>query len=393
MILNLLFAGIRESEKPSRYWFNFRNLFVIILLAAVFCLMPFAMEQWRSRNLVETIRNHGGQVQFGHGNCIYGICSIPHPKLAEFTGTISSISIPNSEDYPVNDEFIDSLGNQPHLYSLTLGNTQNPTLLTDRGLATLTKFPLMQLEITGGSITDAGFNALGNLTTLNALMLHDLNFTGELFDCASKLKYLNFLYLSGSNISDSGMEKLASLPGLGYFDISNSCIENDALRHLAKSKKLSSLKIKNSKIKPDTLKYLAGLKTLNNLTLKGKWINDEHVRQLANLTQLQVLSLNSTQVTNEGLIPLLNMKNLDSLILTNTQITDEGLKHLTRSESLSCLGLSYTQISDQAKEILLKIPKLVEVRVYNTKMSPNTIQSLRDSGINVFTNKTPDVSD
>ncbi|QDT95739.1 leucine-rich repeat domain-containing protein [Gimesia aquarii] len=393
MILSLLFAGIKEIEKPSRYWFNLRKLFVVLSLAAVFILIPFVMEQWRSRNLVKTIRSHGGQVQFGHGNCIYGICSIPHPKLAEFTGAIGSISIANSEDYPVNDAFIDSLGKQPHLYGLTLGNKENPTQLTDRGLAALTKYPLIQLGVTGGSITDAGCNVLGNLTTLKTLMLHDLSFTGEQFDCAPKLKNLNFLYLSDVKITDSGMENLASLPGLSYFDIDNTQFERDALRHLSKLKKLSSLRLRNSKIEPDTLKHLAGLKTLNYLTLKGKWVNDEHVRQLANLTQLKVLSLNSTQVADQGLIPLLNMKSLDSLSLTNSHITDEGLRHLTRLESLSRLGLSYTQISDQSKEFLLKIPKLVEVSVYNTKLSAATIQSLRDSGINVFTEKTPDISD
>ena len=193
MLNHRLFAGKQETTQPSRYWSNFRKILVLLLLVAVFCLVPLGLKGWQKKSLVQNIRSHGGAVQFSHGNCKYGICSVPHPKLEVFTGAISSIVAPDSDNFPVNDEFIHSLGDQPHLTSLFLGTHQNPTVMTDQGLAVLTKNPLQNLSITGGSITDQGFNLLGNLSTLKSLRLYDLEFTGELFHRAPAMQKLSHL--------------------------------------------------------------------------------------------------------------------------------------------------------------------------------------------------------
>ncbi|QDU08057.1 hypothetical protein [Gimesia aquarii] len=380
-------AGFRNLNKPSRPWFNLRNALVLLVLAVVIYFTPFVSQRGRSVVLAKTIRSHGGKVYFANPLCANGYCLKLPLKLNDAIGTIYHISIQSSEDYPINDEFIDSLGDQSHLRDLHLGSDKHPTTITDLGLAKLSKYPLEILSIAGGSFTDSGLNVLEKIPTLKYLMLRDLDFSGDQFQCAPTLKNLKSLHFSDLSITDTGLENLASLPNLDYLDLNNTVIDGDGLRHLSKSKNLVCVNIDNSAIKADSLNHLIEVKSLRYLSLKGKATKDEHVRQVASLKQLTFLMLNDSEVTDQGLIPLTYMKNLHQLFLTNTHITDAGIKNLIHSPSLAKLELSNTLITDQVKESLLKIPNLSKVNVSGTKLSAVTIQSLRDSGIEVMTSK------
>lgn len=378
---------IRTLKKPSQSWFNLRNALVLLVLVAVVYFAPFIFQRGYSMVLTETIRRHGGSVNFTNGFCFNGYCLNLPSKLDAAVGGIDYILVQSSEDYPINDEFIDSLGNQPHLRYLYLGSEKHPSTLTDQSLVKITQYTLRVLKIAGGSISDSGFNNLEKISTLEWLILHDLDFTGEHLHCATNLKSLNVLRFSKLKITNAGMENLASLPNLECLNLNNIDFDGDGLRYLSKSKRLDLLNIDHSKIKAESLKHLIKIKPLRYLSLQGKSTKDEHVRQVANLKQITFLMLNDSQVTDQGLIPLTNMKNLDQLFLTNTHITDAGIKNLIHSPSLTKLEISNTLITDQVKESLLKIPKLSKVNVSGTKLSSATIQSLRDSGIEVMMSK------
>ncbi|WP_298865182.1 hypothetical protein [uncultured Gimesia sp.] len=388
MLINRIFAGKQKKNQPSRYGFNLRNALVLLLLAVVFFLVPVGLNAWRTKTLVETIRSHGGKVSVPRPSmCFNGYCVTLPSKLSGVAGTIESIELENSEEYPINDEFIDSLGYQPNLIDLFLWTEKLPSGITDQGLAKLTKYPLRCLMIPGGSVTDSGINVLEKIPTLDWLALHDVDFTGENFHCAPKMKNLNDLHLSNSKVTDAGLVNIASIPNLTRLSLNDNCIKGDGLHYLSKSKKLSGLTLDNSKIKADTLNHLVKIKSLRYLSLRGESFDDSHVLQVANVNQLEYLVLSDSQVTDQGVIPLTRMENLEQLFLTNTQVTDEGIKKLTQLESLMKLDLSNTLITDQVKESLLNIPQLHRVNVSGTKLSAATIQSLRDSGIEVMTSQ------
>lgn len=386
MFNDRILMRIRTLKKPSQSWFNFRNVLVLLVLAVVIYFAPFIFQRGHSIVLAKTIRSHGGKVYFTKGLCFNGYCLSLPSKLSAVVGVINEISLLNSEEYPINDEFIDSLGKQPHLSHLYLQTEKLPSHITDNGLAKITNYPLQSLSIPGGSITDSGFNVLEKIPTLEWLVLHDVDFTGEQFHCAPKLKNLNSLYISSSKVTDAGLKNLASLPNLHRLGLNENCINGSGLYHLSKSKKLSSLDLGNSKIKADSLYNLTEVKPLRYLSLKGKSFGDSHVLQVANLSQLTILILDKTQVTDQGLIALVSMEKLQELYLADTQITDKGIKNLTHSPSLIELDLSNTLITDQVKDSLLQIPKLNKVNVSGTKLSA-TIQALRDSDIEVMTTK------
>ncbi|QDT95738.1 Leucine Rich repeats (2 copies) [Gimesia aquarii] len=387
MYNNRIFDGIRKLKHSSSSWFKLRNALVLLVLAVVIYFAPLVFQRGRLIVLAETIRSHGGEVYFANPLCAKGYCLKLPLKLNDTVGAIYYISYQSSEDYPINDEFIDSLGNQPHLRHLYLGSEKQPSTITDHGLAKLSKYPLEILSIAGGSFTDSGLNVLEKIPTLKCLILRDLDFSGDQFQCAPTLKNLKSLHFSDLSITDTGLANLASLPNLDYLDLNKAVIDGDGLRHLSKSKNLVCVNIDNSVIKADSLNHLIEVKSLRYLSLKGKATKDEHVRQVSNVNQLTFLMLNDSEVTDQGLIPLTNIKNLHHLFLTNTHITDAGIKNLIHSPSLTKLELSNTLITDQVKESLLHIPKLSKVNVSGTKLSSVTIQSLRDSGIEVMTSK------
>ncbi|MCH9654710.1 MAG: hypothetical protein K0U86_21435 [Planctomycetes bacterium] len=388
MIWFRYFAGKREINQPSWLWIQFRKALVLLLLVAVFFLVPHGLNAWRSKSLVETIRSHGGIVSVPRPSmCFNGYCVSLPSKLSAVAGTIHSIELENSEEYPINDEFIDSLGYQPDLIDLFLWTEKLPAGITDQGLAKLTKYPLRCLTIPGGPVTDSGCNVLGKIPTLDLLGLHDIAFTGENFHCASKMKNLKDLHLSNSKVTDAGLKNIASIPNLTRLSLSDNCINGVGLHHLTKSKKLSGLTLDNSKIKADTLNHLVKIQSLRYLSLRGESFDDSHVLQVPNVNQLEYLVLSDSQVTDQGVIPLTRMENLEQLFLTNTKVTDAGIKNLTQSESLMKLDLSNTLITDQVKESLLNIPQLHKVNVSGTKLSEATIQSLRENGIEVMTSQ------
>lgn len=350
MLNHQISAETQNVPQPSRSWFNLRNLFVLLFLLAV-CAV-FGLKIWFPKSLVDSIRDHGGEIQFTRN---------VHPVFDKMYGKIRSITITNSVDYPIDDNFIESLGEQSSLTELALGNAENPAAITDRGLVTLTKYPLQYLWITGGTISEPGWNALQQTTSLKGLSLRDFEISGVQLPSPASWKNLQALVLTGSNLTDQDLNKISLIPNIFHLDISNNRIEESGLRHLLNMKKLSSLCINDIEIQMNALDQLVSLKTLDSLSIQGKSINDAHVRQIANVKQLKTLLLNDSQVTDQGLVPLVNLKNLTELDLSNTQISDEAL------------------------ETLLKITKLNRLIVRDTKLSATTIDVLHDAGLEVVT--------
>tara|TARA_R110002111_G_scaffold177322_1_gene243427 strand:+ start:63754 stop:64905 length:1152 start_codon:yes stop_codon:yes gene_type:complete len=376
-----------KSDQPTRAWFSVRKLIALLLIAAVFFLAPSGLERWRTKALVETIRKNGGRVNLYHGLCFNGYCLQLPKQLDPFVGKIYSISLRKPTSFEINDAFIDSLSEHSKLYLLYLGDDKQPTTITDEGLDGITKHPLSHLYLSGGLMTDAGFNKLKLIPSLEYLDLHNLNFTGEQFDCALQMKKLKSIRLSGLTLSNQGLQNLAAIPNLNYLNIKESRIDADGLRHFSNSKKLFCLNFENIEIRPESLDYLAGVTSQRYLGLQGKSIDDSHAPHIAKLNQITFLMLHDSHVTDEGLIPLTKMQQLHTLFLANTPVTDKGINHLTHSPSLMLLDLSNTAVTDKVKESLLSIPKLQRVNLTGTNVSAKTIQTLQDAGIEVMTNK------
>ena len=385
-----------KSERVTRAnWcrFSVRKLLVLLLVVAVFISAPFIYRCWKAQTLIETIESQGGEVHLAQGVYLLGQGFAVPPTVYQMLGRMNSFSMPGSQTEPVDDTFIESLGHQPYLNGVTLGNTRHPTWITDRGIIALAKYPLYTLQMTGGSIHNQGMQALTTFPRLNNLLLHAVTIPWDKFDAAAEMKTLENLIISDTRLSETALQKIALIPHLKYLTLKNTEIDQNGVRHLAQLKSLSGLYLIETKISPNALSHLQASDSLIKLHIESSAINDAHLAQIAKLQQLTFLMLPGASITDQGLIPLAQMQYLNRLLIPGTDITDAGISSLIPSESLTHLELTNTQITDKCTESLLQIPRLRRIRVYGTRMSPDAIDRLRVAGIDVYTDSPPYLRD
>lgn len=382
-----MFDQIYKIRTKLRSRLTLANATLLFVLVVGVSITPKVMERWKSKILIESIRSNCGFVET-HSLVPQKFAGyLPH-SLKSFFENIESISVYTLDNSSVDDNFIETLGNQPYLESLTLGNARNPTSITNLGTSCLAKYKLNSLEILGSKISDAGFNEIGNIQTLFLLEIQDSDISGEHLNLKSLFKNLEYLDVRGSKLTNQGLRQLSSLPKIRWLNISETCVNDEGFRYLPKFQKLDYLIIDKLRIKNiSSISDIAKMKHLRHLSMKGSSIDDEGVKYLASAKQILFLWLNNSRLTDEALIHLAKMKNLMRLDLSETLITDDGLNHLVSLDKLMWLDLKNTKISDKAEKDLLLFPKLIKLDVRGTKMSSAAIQSLRSSGVDVESNE------
>ncbi|QDT81385.1 Leucine Rich repeats (2 copies) [Gimesia maris] len=397
------------NEKPnivSQSGLSVRTLWLILSVSIFILLIPEGLQRWRAMKLAEKVIQHGGDIRFKNSLLAQVDWWTVSPQTHSFWGSIYSVSTRPSGSFQVDDIFLLELGNLHSIESLALGTTGNPTTITDQGAIFLKHQELRGLGITGGSMTDKGFNQLAEMNSLWALGLHHLAITGDLLP-QNSFPNLKMLDLSDTKFTDQGLQKLSPNSSLVYLHLSNTCVSSAGLQELSKFPNLRALRLGNLKIKAAAFAKLANMKRLYQLDLQGTAVNDAVALQLSQLDQITQLRLDQSQITDQGLRHLATMKNLETLFLpgakitdsglkvlsqlpkldyldlSDTQISDEGLRQLSKIPALRMLNLSNTRVTDQAKQILLQFPALESIEAFDTKISPVTIEDIRDAGIDV----------
>jgi hypothetical protein len=80
--------------------------------------------------------------------------------------------------------------------------------LTDKGLESLCRLPLVQLRLKAPKVTDAGATAIGNLKQLRFLHVIDVPITDAVLPAIAKLESLESLYLDRVKCTDEGLSAL-----------------------------------------------------------------------------------------------------------------------------------------------------------------------------------------
>ena len=102
---------------------------------------------------------------------------------------------------------------------------------------------------------------------------------------------------------------------------------------------------------------------------------------------LVILDLTKSAVTDEGLAILKKFPNLQRLTLEgSTKITTEGVRHLAEIPSLEKLNLVRVKLVDSAVDFLSTMKGLREVYLYQTQLSDEAIQRLKDARPQIFVN-------
>ena len=130
-----------------------------------------------------------------------------------------------------------------------------------------------------------------------------------------------------------------------------------------------------------------GLQVISSIDEKLA-MNDDDLRVLLLIAQhLVILDLTKSAVTDEGLAILKKFPNLQRLTLEgSTKITTEGVRHLAEIPSLEKLNLVRVKLVDSAVDFLSTMKGLREVYLYQTQLSDDAIQRLKDARPQMFVN-------
>ena len=117
-------------------------------------------------------------------------------------------------------------------------------------------------------------------------------------------------------------------------------------------------------------------------------MNDDDLKILKYIAQhLVVLDLTNSQVSDQGLAVLKDFPNLKKLILEGSpKITSQGIQNISMIPSLELLNLIRLKLDDSVADILATMGSLQQVFLYQTGLSSEAIQKLKDSRPRMFVN-------
>jgi len=131
------------------------------------------------------------------------------------------------------------------------------------------------------------------------------------------------------------------------------------------------------------LQHLCDLHEVSAVFLVGAPVTDEGMARISGLGRLETLQLLETRVTDAGLKHIGQLSNLVHLRLAGSEhgneFTDGGLRHLLGLSKLQELGLYGRQFTDAAMDSIKSFPRLRELWIVNTTLSPGAREEIRTS--------------
>lgn len=117
-------------------------------------------------------------------------------------------------------------------------------------------------------------------------------------------------------------------------------------------------------------------------------MNDDDLKILQYIAQhLVILDLTNSQVTDEGLAVLRKFPNLKKLILEGSEkISGTGIRNVADIPSLELINLIRLKLDDSVVDVLSGMGSLQQVFLYQTGISSDAIQKLKDTRPRMFVN-------
>ena len=116
------------------------------------------------------------------------------------------------------------------------------TQVTNDDLKQLGRLPQLEsLEVTGGTVDDAGVANLSGLAQLQRLYLNKLNVTDAGLAALEKLVHLKVLSLKNTKIDGEGLKLVTKLPHLEVLNLAGTKVADDTFGQIQQLKDLDTL--------------------------------------------------------------------------------------------------------------------------------------------------------
>jgi Leucine Rich repeat len=185
-----------------------------------------------------------------------------------------------------------------------------------------------------------------------ALVLTELDLSGQAFAYASKLTDIEYLQLGGTEISDQSLKIIAGFHNLRFLEISSTQVNGSGFTSLKACPHLFILRATHVYLKE--FNGLADLSAIDWLDLSHSAVTDAALVPIGKMKMLGNLEIPNSKVSNAGLKSLQNLKHLRTIDLRDSQVTGEGLYSLSKLHLINIL-ISPGRIQDSDKAALLKL--------------------------------------
>ncbi|XP_022978851.1 probable LRR receptor-like serine/threonine-protein kinase At1g53430 [Cucurbita maxima] len=241
----------------------------------------------------------------------------------------------------INGQLPTSLANAPLVKLSLLGNRLNGSIPKEIGdIGTLEELVLEDNLLTGNLPPN-----LGNLNRLNRLLLSANNFTGRIPDSFGKLKNLVDFRIDGNGVSGKIPEFIGNWINLDRLDIQGTSMETPIPSTISQLKNLTQLRISDLKGSFISFPNLTDLINMEELVLRNCLINGSIPQYIGEMNKLSTLDLSFNHLT--GPIPAtfqnLIKRKIDFMFLTNNSLSGEVPGWILRSKKN--IDLSYNNFS------------------------------------------------
>jgi uncharacterized protein YjbI with pentapeptide repeats len=234
----------------------------------------------------------------------------------------------------------EQLGTLKSIQSLVLDGAGT----TDQKLGSLRRLTSLTGLSIRDPISDTGLQHLSGLIEMETLSLTGTRIRGYGLSAASGMTKLKTLSLEGSLIGDAGLEKLKGL-SIDKLDLSETPVTDKGLKWLAECPNLQSLKLRGTKITDAAFASLSKLKALNDLDISGTSVTGVGIAQLKELVDLGSLNLQDTSISDAGIAGLDGHPKLMQLNLKDTAVSDAGIAKIAGLPSLTELKLESSDVT------------------------------------------------
>ncbi|KAL9232482.1 hypothetical protein vseg_007591 [Gypsophila vaccaria] len=235
----------------------------------------------------------------------------------------------------------------------------------------LSKIPLVILSLTGNRNTGPIPDEIGQISTLEQLIVEDNEHEGPIPKSLGKLKNLQRLVLAGNFFNGTLPDTLANL------------------------KNLTELRFSGNMISGKIPSFIGSLTNLTSLDMQGTSMEGPIPSTFSSLKNLQILRISDLNAKSISIPNLTDMANLQYLVLRNCSITGRIPDFIQSLLNLKLLDLSYNQLSGPVPETMQNLPRLAYLFLTNNSLSgplPSWILNSKqkfDVSYNDFTGSSP----
>ena len=138
--------------------------------------------------------------------------------------------------------------------------------------------------------------------------------------------------LSPDLITNEWLRTICRLTSLRWLDIDHATkITDDGIAQIESLTSLERLFADNAPITDRGLKHLAGLTRLEYLSVNSPGVTDEGLQSLCGLSRMKMLYLGDTRITDRGLRQLQGLKQLERLYLPGTKVSDKAAREFEKA--------------------------------------------------------------